>query len=162
MRQIEELYRNYKRDVYSYLYRLTRDPLLAEDLLSETFVNAIRGISRFRGESSVKTWLFGIARNLWLRELKKTRPTVAYRDFLGKYVSGAVEEDFLARQTLERVEVLLQSKDERTREVVRLRANGYSYGEIGRELGISESSARVIEYRARQWLREKLREEDLL
>ena len=77
---VEELYRIYKQDVYGYLLSLTRDPSLAEDLLSETFLKAIQSLPKFRGDSTSKTWLLGIARNLWLQELRRRRKTVEYSD----------------------------------------------------------------------------------
>ena len=42
---------------------LTNDAFLSEDLVSETFLSSIRSIHRFKGESSIKIWLFSIARN---------------------------------------------------------------------------------------------------
>lgn len=54
MRGIEDLYLLYKDDIYRYLLSLTHNPSLSEDLLSETFVNAISSISSFKGKSSIK------------------------------------------------------------------------------------------------------------
>ena len=87
---IEELYRRYRDDVYRYLVSLTHDSNLAEDLLSETFLCAMQKAGTFRGQSSEKIWLFGIARNLWLQSLQKNRPTVEYSDLLGVYMEDQV------------------------------------------------------------------------
>ena len=57
---------------------------------------------------------------------------------------------------------LLEQKDERTRRVVALRVQGIPYDRIAAELGISPGSARVIDCRARHWLKETLRKEGLL
>ena len=65
MWEIEELYLMHRQAVFSYLMSLTHDQTLAEDLLSETFLQAMRSLDSFRGDSSVRTWLCGIARNLW-------------------------------------------------------------------------------------------------
>lgn len=51
---MEELYKKYKNDVYLYLYSLTHNITLAEDLTSETFLGAIKTIHSFKGQSSVK------------------------------------------------------------------------------------------------------------
>ena len=69
--ELEELYRRYRMDLYRYLCFLTHDPVQAEDLLSETFVRVIKRLPTFRGECEVKTWLFGIARNIWLESLRR-------------------------------------------------------------------------------------------
>lgn len=135
--ELEELYRRYRMDLYRYLCFLTHDPVQAEDLLSETFVRVIKRLPTFRGECEVKTWLFGIARN----------------------TDDALTETTAARQKLRRVQALLQQKDERTRSVVYLRAQGYSYQEIAQKLQITEASARVVEHRTRTWLKATLQKE---
>ena len=86
MKQIENLYILYKKDVYIYLFSLTHNLNLSEDLLSETFVQAIYSIGNFKKQSSVKTWLFSIARNLWLQSMRKDKQTVEYNDLLELYV----------------------------------------------------------------------------
>ena len=78
MKQIEKLYLEYKQDVYNYLLSITHDPTLSEDLLSETFLKAIYSIGNFKGISSVKTWLFSIARHLWLQSLRRNKHMVEY------------------------------------------------------------------------------------
>lgn len=159
---IEELYRTYKKDVYGYLFSLTHDPSLAEDLLSETFLRALQSLPRFRGDSSVKTWLLGIARNVWLQELAGRRKTVEYSDLLQVYVGEGVLDRILTREAVARVGELLGEKEERSRRVVAMRVDGIPYQEIAKALGITESSARVIDFRTKRWLREMLEKEGLL
>ena len=165
--ELEELYRRYRMDLYRYLCFLTHDPVQAEDLLSETFVRVIKRLPTFRGECEVKTWLFGIARTIWLESLRKRRPTVSaddlsvsLDDLMERYITDdALTETTAARQKLRRVQALLQQKDERTRSVVYLRAQGYSYQEIAQKLQITEASARVVEHRTRAWLKATLQKE---
>lgn len=159
---IEELYRRYRDDVYRYLAALTHDPALAEDLLSETFLCAVQKAGTFREQSSEKTWLFGIARNLWLQSLRKNRPTVEYNDLLGLYVEDRVGEAYDFRQLAGRVAELLDALPERERTIVQLRAQGLPYEEIAARCNIRAGSARVIEYRTRQRLKEILRKEGYL
>ena len=176
--ELEALYRRYRMDLYRYLCFLTHDPVQAEDLLSETFVRVIKRLPTFRGECEVKTWLFGIARNIWLESLRKRRPTVSADDLLETYLTDDTlpdhtdtrlqwqrvqallqQKDERARQKLRRVQALLQQKDERTRSVVYLRAQGYSYQKIAQKLQITEASARVVEHRTRAWLKATLQKE---
>lgn len=159
---IEELYRRYRDDVYRYLVSLTHDSNLAEDLLSETFLCAMQKAGTFRGQSSEKIWLFGIARNLWLQSLQKNRPTVEYSDLLGVYMEDQVGENYDFRQLAERVAQLLDALPQRERTIVQLRAQGLPYDEIATRCGIRAGSARVIEYRVRQFLKETLRKEGFL
>ena len=159
---VEELYHRYRDDVYRYLCSLTRAPGWAEDLLSETFLCAIQKADTFRGEGGEKTWLFGIARNLWLQGLRRRRPTVSYDDLLGLYVEDTVGAALDTRQLADRLRALLAALPARDREIVQLRAEGLSYAEIAARGGFRAGSARVMEYRARQWLRQALREEEYL
>lgn len=158
--ELEELYRLYRTDLYHYLCHLTHDPAEAEDLLSETFLRALKRLHTYRGDCAVKTWLFGIARNIWLEGLRKKHPTASTDELL----EGCLAEDTLTERTdsrlqWQRVKELLQQRDDRARRVVQLRAMGYSYNEIAAELHISESSARVIEHRTRTWLKQMLAKE---
>ena len=160
MKEMEQLYRRHKDELYRYLLALTGDREAAGDLLQETFLQAMLGIGRFRGESSVRTWLFAIARNLWLKSLRKKRETVQESDLLERYVLTSLEESADRRETLERIRLLVAEKDERTQSVFHMRVSGYSYAEIAQRLSISESSARVIEHRLRTWLKQQLEKEE--
>ncbi len=64
---MEELYREHSRMIYGFLFAKCADADLAEELTQETFYQALRAAYRFRGDSSVSTWLCGIANNVWRR-----------------------------------------------------------------------------------------------
>lgn len=162
MRAVEELYATYRDDLFRYLCSLTHDPAQAEDLLSETFLQALQSAGSFRGQSSEKTWLFGIARNLWLRALRRRRPTVSLEDLAGLAAGEEPADAAAARMLRDRIRTLLAQKDERTRAIVMQRMQGVPFETIARALGISAGSARVMDYRTRQWLKETLRKEGLL
>ncbi len=161
MKAIEEIYRLYKDDVYKYLISITRDPNLSEDLLSETFIRAIKSIARFRGESSIKTWLLSIARYTWYDQVRRDKKEVPLHDLISLYISEDIEKTAINREVADRIMELLNKEDERNRDIVLMRINGYSYFEIGRKHGISESSARVINYRIKTRIGNLLKEEGL-
>ncbi|MDF2673378.1 MAG: polymerase subunit sigma-24 [Clostridiales bacterium] len=161
MKQIENLYILYKNDVYKYLVSLTHNPILSEDLLSETFIHAISAIGNFRGHSTVKTWLFAIARNVWLQKLRKEKPTVEYNDLLELYISDSISEVLITKEIATRIRKLLSEKDEPIRKIVNMRVEGYSFAEIALEIKISESSARVIDFRTKKWIKAILEKEGL-
>ncbi|MDF2839971.1 MAG: polymerase subunit sigma-24 [Clostridia bacterium] len=161
MKEIESLYLLYKKDVYVYLFSLTHDPNLSEDLLSETFVNVISSIENFRGQSSIKTWLFSIARNMWLQSMRQKKQTVEYNDLLELYLSDSIAESLITKETVERIHKLLLEKDQRTQRIVNMRIEGYSFGEIANDLGISVSTARVIDFRTKKWMKGILEKEGL-
>lgn len=125
---VEELYRTYKQDVYGYLLSLTRDPSLAEDLLSETFLKSlIQSLPKFRGDSTSKTWLLGIAGTCGSRSCCRRRKTVEYSDPFGGVCRGGMIDHFLTREAVARVGELLREKEERAQRVVALRVDGTPY-----------------------------------
>lgn len=161
MKKIEEIYILYKQDIYRYIFYLTNNPDLSEDLLSDTFVNAITSIKNFKGQSSVKTWLFSIARHLWLQRIRKEKRTIEYNDFLGLYLSDSIDEKLITEEITDRIKELLAEKDKRTQKIVNMRIEGYSFAEIAEETNVSESSARVINFRTKKWIKNILDEEGL-
>lgn len=121
------------------------------------------GFHSFRGEASIKTWLFSIARNVFYEYLRKNKRVVPTEDetLALMYVqSGMVQPDAGDLASLsELVNELLDRRDERSRKVFHMRLEGYSFREIDEKIGISENSARVLEYRTRAYLQKELRKE---
>ncbi len=92
---LTELFERYHKDVYRYLYILTHDAPLSENLTSEVFLEVVRSIHSFRGEVDVKTWLFTIAQRRWFAWLRRKRqqpPTVSLQVLLELAVP-AVQDD---------------------------------------------------------------------
>ena len=71
MQDIEQLFLLYHQNLYHYLLSLTHDAAEAEDLTSETFCKALQSLAGFKEQSSAKTWLFSIARHLWLQQRRR-------------------------------------------------------------------------------------------
>lgn len=161
MFSIKAIYEQYKQDVFQYLVSITHNVSLSEDLTSETFLAAIGALSRFEGNSDVKTWLFSIARHKWYEHLRKEKPMESMSHFITNYMSEESEPDQIVTQNdiIERILELLSKENTRTKSIVMLRIEGYSFYEIARKYGISESSARVIDFRAKKKLKETLTKE---
>ncbi len=162
MRQLlEELFAGYHKDVYRYLYSLSHDTTLSEDLTSEVFLEVVKSVSGFRGESDIKTWLFAIARHKWYAYLRKKHRQIQTEELSEFYESKELGPDasYDGQELEERIDALLGAEPERTREIVRMRLEGYSFYEIGARYGISESSARVIDFRAKNKIRQILKKE---
>ena len=160
-RLLEELFRTYHNDVYRYLYSLSHDASLSEDLASEVFLKVVKSIGTFRGEADIKTWLFSIARHEWydyLRKKNRQIRTEAMTEFCESMDLGP-EAQYHRQEIIRRIYRLLEQESERTRSIVMMRLDGYSFYEIGQKYGISESSARVIDFRTKDKLRKKLKKE---
>jgi len=157
MQDIEKIYKEYFETVYKYLFCLTHNSDLAEELTQETFYKAVQKIDSFKGKCKISVWLCQIAKNLWYDELKKEQR-------INK--SGEEELSFIASN--ENLEELIVSNEERislyqkmqkldnvTREVIYLRITGeLSFKEIGNILNKTENWARVTFYRGKNKMRE--------
>lgn len=164
MTALEELFSEYYKDIFRYLYSLCRDASLSEDLASEVFLEAVKSITTFRADSDVKTWLFSIARHRWYKYLQKKKRTIqaaGIYDLVDLEQPNAIsaEESVIKRELAERVYSIIEAEPERSRNAALMRIDGYSFYEIGKALGIAESSARVIFFRIRERIRKKLKEE---
>lgn len=161
---IARIYEEYKHDVFTYLVSLTHDSLLAEDLVSDTFLGAIKSLAKFRGDSDIKTWLFSIARHKWYEHLRRVKPTISLDDLAGRYLCTESDLEALSiqREMAQAVLRLLDNEPPRTKDVVCMRVEGYSFFEIAQKHGISESSARVIDHRAKRKIREALAKEGIV
>lgn len=148
---MKELYEKYKDDVYKYLYCLTHDKLLAEDLTSETFLAVLKSLHTFKGNSSVKTWIFGIARNKWLENTRKNKDVLLETDL---EITCSPEE---YSEIVELIWELIEN--EKHKEIFQLRYDGYSFLEIAEKKNISENSARVLYFRLKNKIKSKLIEE---
>lgn len=151
----EELYRTCRDDVFAYVATLLRDRTAAEDVTSVAFERAYRKRSSFdpgRGEG--RAWIFGIARNAALDELrrKKRRAWLAH-DPPDETIAAtdSVVEESERRLALRAAMDALPGPD---RELIALRYfAGLSLAEIATTLGISESNAGTRTHRALAKLR---------
>lgn len=157
---LSELFSRYQRDVFAYLFSLCRSADLAEELTADTFFEAVKSLHRFRGDADEKTWLFAVARHRWYHYLQKHRQSVVPLEESLLSTGPSPEEILCRRETAQRAQALLAREPERTRTIVQLRLDGLSFREIAQRVGVTESSARVIDFRARSKLREALEKEE--
>mgnify|MGYP000370473277 FL=1 len=76
---IEEIYEMYSRKVFLFLLSKTNNEDIAEELTQETFFQAVQCIDRFKGNSSILTWLCGIAKKCLVERFKKTSRNLIYK-----------------------------------------------------------------------------------
>jgi RNA polymerase sigma factor (sigma-70 family) len=151
--RFEALYRSSRDDVYAYVATLLGDRATAEDVTALAFERAYRRratFDRHRGEE--RGWLFGIARNAALDELRRRRRVATLWSDPDEVT---VEDD--AEVSLRRtvVRTALVGLPAREREIVALKFHaGLRNTEIAHVLGVSESAAGTLLYRAMQKLRE--------
>ena len=148
----DALYRDTVRDLYAYVMTIVRDRQSAEDVTHTAYERAYRKQSGYRERrGSQRAWLFGIARNAALDELRRRKRTASLIDEIPDDTSPAVEDAVL--RTV--VRSALAGLDGRDRELIALKFYaGLSNREIADVLGISESNAGTTLHRALKRLRE--------
>ena len=159
LQPMDEIYREYARIVYRYLYSHTRDALLAEELTQETFFQAIRSIDRYDGSAKLSTWLCGIAKNVLHTWNRKNPPSEA----LTEETSTAPSAEAEALHAIGHVELVrkLHRTPEPYKEVLYLRLfGGLSFREIGTVMEKTENWARITFYRGKEKLRKEVEDND--
>jgi RNA polymerase sigma-70 factor (ECF subfamily) len=135
----DALYRDAAGDVFAYAMTLLRDRAAAEDVTMAAFERAYRGRSRFdRRRGTERAWLFTIARNAALDELRRRKRSAPVLGELADTAAGA-DDDPVRRAA---VRAALAELEPRERELIALKfVAGLSNAEVARVIGTSESNA---------------------
>jgi RNA polymerase sigma-70 factor, ECF subfamily len=152
----DRLYKTSRDDVYAYVASLVRDPAAAEDVTATAFERAYRKRSRFdprRGEP--RAWLFGIARNAALDELRRRGRQAELAAEPADLTSAAAHESAEESERRLAVSAALAGLEPRERELIALKFfAGLTNAEIAAVVGIGESNAGTKLHRAMTKLRE--------
>lgn len=155
----EELYDRYFKDVYYFIYAMSKNSHIAEEITQETFYRALKESRNFRGECSGKTWLCKIAKNLYLSYLRKNKK-IADEPMEEEADSTDVELFCIQKSEVLSIYKILHHLEEPYKEVFTLRTLGeLSYKEIADIFEKQENWARVTYYRARMKIVEYLESE---
>ena len=160
MKTIEEIYKNYANLIKNYVFVISGNMELAEEIMQETFVIAIDQINKFRGDCEISVWLRSIAKKVLYKKTKRniSMKTVPF-DNLHIADSKDIEEECISKNDKLKLYEALQKIDADTREVMYLRLTGdLTFKEIGKILHKNENWARVTFCRGKQ----KLSKEELL
>lgn len=153
MAGMQTLYEEYAQPLYKFLLSLSGNVDLAEDLLQETFYQALLHIDRFEGKCNLYTWLCEIGKNAWLKECRRNkRYSDVSWDTLTVTAGGpSLETQAITREEYRRASIAIQNLEEPYRDVFILHAiGGIKLKEIAFRFQKSESWARVTYFRAKQ------------
>ena len=152
----EALYRSSRDDVYAYVATLLRDRSAAEDVTAAAFERAYRKQRTYKASrGSERAWLFGIARNAALDELRRRKRAAALAAEPADVDAALPEDAVEAALRRAAVRVALTRIDARERELVALKFHaGLDNSEIAAVLGVSVSNAGTQLHRAMTKLRE--------
>lgn len=165
------LVERYQQPVVSFIFRSLGDLTEAEDLAQQVFLQVYKAAARYKPAGKFSTWLFTIARNLCLNELRRrarhpaqsieamesgegpgawrqpedTRPDGPVESLLREELEARIEEAILALPENQRTALLL------------CREESFSYEDIGRVLGCSLTATKSLIHRARETLKSRLK-----
>jgi len=139
---------------------MSGDENIAEEITSEAFFKAMRGISGFRGDCDIRVWLCQIAKNCYYTHLKKSKQTNSIDDVeLSELPSeeNPIEEQFLRHEGSALIRMVLHNVPEPYKEVFMWRVFAeLSFKQIGQIFGKSENWACVTYHRAKTMIKSRL------
>jgi RNA polymerase sigma-70 factor (ECF subfamily) len=166
-----ELVEKYQQPLFNFICRTLRDETESEDLAQNVFLQVYKSRQRYEPTAKFSTWLFTIARNLCLNEIRRRsrhpaesiedshpeqeeHPQRQYED--KKNVLPA--ENTLHRELAQKIEEALAELPENQRSAIILcRQDELSYEEIGKILDCSLSATKSLIHRGRETLKERLK-----
>ena len=155
MQNMDEINEECFETVYKYLFCLTHNSDISEELTQETFYRAVKKINTYNGKCKISVWLCQIAKHLWYNQCRKNKRIVNTDETFDIEDPQNLEEQFIAGEEKVSLYKKMQNLDEKTREVMYLRITGeLSFKEIGEILGKTENWARVTFYRGKSKLKE--------
>lgn len=128
-----ELIKIYKKQLFTYLWRLCGDKLEAEDLMQETLIKAWKGILSYKHESKFSSWLFTIAHNVVMDYYRKSkvRSSIFVTDELRATDYNNPHTELIRNELREIIECAVNSLPDKQREVFLLREHsGMTFKEI--------------------------------
>ena len=166
-----ELVEKYKQPVMNFVFRSLRDEIEAEDLAQNVFLQAWKSRRRYRQTAKFSTWLFTIARNLCLNEIRRRsrHPAESIEEAHAEHEDQprqqyedksqlAPPDKLLQVELAQKIEEALAELPEAQRTAILLcRQDELSYEEIAEVLDCSLSATKSLIHRGRETLKEKLK-----
>lgn len=156
----DDLYVKYANTVKRFLISLSGNFDLAEDLTQETFYQAYKSLHRYNGKCKMSVWLCQIAKHMYFDYLKKEKHVqkIEIENLKIFDTERNVEETYLIKEEIQELLFAVQQAKKTYGQVFWLRAyEEMTFKEIGEIFDKSENWARVNYYRAKEWIRERIR-----
>ncbi len=166
----EQLVDRYLKPLFNFVFHLTRDKNMAEDIVQEVFVKIWKNISKFDRSKKFSTWIFAIAKNAsfdWLKK-KKAIPFVAFENEQGNILEYIEDENALhsnallqSMDNIKDAENYLNSLSPQLKTILLLHhQQGFSLIEIAEIFGLPTNTIKSKYRRAVLFLRQQLTDEN--
>ena len=170
LQAFEGLVDQYKRPIFNLVYRMLRDRDEAEDITQKVFIQVYRASDRYRPTAKFSTWIFTIARNLTLNEIRR-RSRKPWTDSLDETTDGEgptqrldppdhrarpANQELAHQEFLECLEQAIDQLPENQRIAVLLcREGDISYEEMAKVMGCSLSAVKSLIFRGRETIKKR-------
>lgn len=158
------MYKRYYKELYLYIYSLSSDRTVTDDILQDTFLKAL--LSLKDSHTNMRAWLYMVARNLYYNYYKKAK-TLASLDALHTedashaskhFIKGDVLDDVLQKEDAKQLWEAIHHLKGTQKEVILLQYFGdFSQKEIAAMLRLTTGSVKMLAYRAKKELKEYLK-----
>lgn len=152
---LRQLYEKYYNEIYLYLFSLSRNKEVAQDLTQETFLKAILSLSD--DHINMRAWLYMVARNLYYNYSKKANKHMAIdelEEIISDDISSYVLDTLISDEKKKLLYQALQHLDETKREILVMQYFGeLSVKAIAALLKVTPENIRVLAYRAKKELK---------
>ncbi|NLD99653.1 MAG: sigma-70 family RNA polymerase sigma factor [Fibrobacter sp.] len=142
------LYTHYAPFVWRLILRMTADQTKARELLQETFVKIHGAIHKFKGNSAFSTWVYKIARNVVLADVRRIRLFRTHESYQENIVGPYRADSFNSKDLVDKIMATL-SLDDRFLLIAR-EIDGLSFEEIADITGVSEGALRTKLHRLKE------------
>ena len=165
----EQLMQKYYPRILNFIYRFTGDKANAEDLTQEVFMRVYNSAARYKARSKFQTWLYTIAKNVGLNELRRSKnPTLSLDEMFDagkKEIKREIkdphgfspDEEIIQLEKIAKIRATINDLPEKQRIAVILkRYEGFSYAEIAATLNVSDKAVKSLLSRAKENLKNRL------
>jgi len=167
-----DLVKRYEQKLYNFSLRMCRDPVDAEDIVQDAFINVFKYLKDFRYETKFKNWLYRIAASTCIKRRRKSKFAPERELSLDEFYHQEESESpkqvpnwalmpldkLLNNELLDQVNQAIFSLPEKYRLIIVLRdIEGFSTAETAQILNVSPANVKVRLHRARLFLRDKLK-----
>jgi RNA polymerase sigma-70 factor (ECF subfamily) len=161
LESLECLVIRYQERLISFVVYLVKNEMEAEEIVQDTFFNLYKTIRRVDETRKFSTYLYQIAKNLSFSHLRKKKIELSLDEalVLGMGEDG-LYDDYFVKETSEKLKQQVSSLEDKYRHPLQMQYHdGLSYGEIGEKLKLPVGTVKTRISRAKQILREKLKNE---
>lgn len=156
MKDFQQLYQQYYQEIYHFLLRWTNGRTdLAEELVQECFYQVFLSLPRYKGDSSIRTWIYQIAKNVACKYYEKNPilQSLEEKSLESNCTCDRtnLEEQYIQQEERRWLQQEILQLPEKYRDVMIYRIYyDMTYEQIAKSMGISVSSAKVLFHRGKQ------------